>query len=218
MENIYFISGMGADETIFRNIHIPGCRLIYVPWVKHELNDDMVSYAMKMAAQIPEENPILLGLSFGGMLISEMTNHIKVKKAFLVSSSKNESELPALVVMNKWFISLNIVPGFLYTHTNDVMFYYLGAHSEEEKSLIRAMMGRADGAFMGWIAKAMAGWKNQNVNPVITHIHGTADHLISPRNVKPNYWIKDGSHIMLYNKAEEISGIITNELNSGDYL
>ncbi|MBS1774119.1 MAG: hypothetical protein JST82_14775 [Bacteroidetes bacterium] len=217
-KNIYYISGMGADESIFHNIHIKGYNMVYLPWVKHESKDDLESYAVKMATQIKEENPIIMGLSFGGMLTSEITNHIAVKKAFLISSSKNRFEMPGLVTMNRWLASLNILPHFLYNTPNEIMYYYLGAETAEEKGLIYTMMNKANGAFMGWIVKAMATWKNEKTNSNIVHIHGDKDKLIEPEKVKADYIIKGGSHLMIYNRADEINAIITKELSHVDNL
>ena len=49
-------------------------------------------YALKMTQEITHENPILVGVSFGGMLVQEMARHIKTRKVIVVSSVKNESE------------------------------------------------------------------------------------------------------------------------------
>jgi surfactin synthase thioesterase subunit len=68
--DIYFISGLGADRTVFKNLTFrKGTQIHYpdrIPPVKKEL---LRSYAHRIAESI--DNPVpfsLIGLSFGGML------------------------------------------------------------------------------------------------------------------------------------------------------
>ncbi len=51
-------------------------------------------------------------------------------------------------------------------------------------------------------------WERDSYQASIIHIHGDADHTIPLKNVSPNYVIKEGSHLMVLTRAEEISGII----------
>jgi hypothetical protein len=46
----------------------------------------------------------------------------------------------------------------------------------------------------------------------IIHIHGLADRLLTPKKIKADYWIKDGGHFMVWNKADEVSSILNNLL------
>src|SRR5688572_9407172 len=83
---IYCISGLGADERIFANIKIEGTELVHLHWPQHDESDDMAAYAKKVSAMIPDENPTLLGVSFGGMLAVEIAKQRSVSKAIIVSS------------------------------------------------------------------------------------------------------------------------------------
>ncbi len=46
----------------------------------------MAAYAKRMAAQINEPNPVLMGLSFGGIMCIEIAKQIAVDKVILISS------------------------------------------------------------------------------------------------------------------------------------
>ena len=106
MMNIYCISGLGADERVLKKLAIAGVNFIYLPWVKPANADTVASYAAKMAATIPEKDPVILGLSFGGMLGVEIAKIMPVKKLFLISSAKTKHELgedPAVIrFLNKY--------------------------------------------------------------------------------------------------------------------
>jgi esterase/lipase len=45
-------------------------------------------YAKRIAKKIKRENPVLIGVSFGGILVQEMAKHINTRKVIIISSVK----------------------------------------------------------------------------------------------------------------------------------
>ena len=212
MENIYCLSGLGADERIFKNLQISGANLIFLPWVAYDKHDEMSCYAQKMAAQIPEDNPTILGLSFGGMLATEIANQRKTKRVFLISSAKEKRELPEVNNTLKFLVKRNLLPYGLFKQPNKLLYSQFGADTEEEKKLLASIMEDTKSGFLSWAFKAILEWQNTTVPDNIIHIHGTDDKIIMPAYVDANYWIKEGSHMMIYNKASDINSIIGKHL------
>jgi hypothetical protein len=70
----YFISGMAADARVFRHIRLPeGYEPVYLDWIDPVPHESLRSYALRLAERIDKNHPfILLGLSFGGMLGTEI--------------------------------------------------------------------------------------------------------------------------------------------------
>ena len=95
---------------------------------------------------------------------------------------------------------------------NRFLFERFGAKTKEEKELLRAILEDTDPHFVKWAMNALLSWQNETVPGNITHIHGTADHIILPDNIKPDYWIAGGTHMMIYNRADEINKIINSNL------
>ena len=93
MERIYCISGLGGNQKLFEKLIVKGYELVPVNWVPFEKKDTLANYAQKLAKTIPEANPIILGLSFGGMLTVEIAAQQNVKKALIISSAKSRDEL-----------------------------------------------------------------------------------------------------------------------------
>ena len=91
---IYCISGLGADEQIFSNLQIPGYELVCLHWLQPEPGESFADYAKRMYAQIADPDPILMGVSFGGMLGIEIAKQFSVKKLVLISSVKIKTERP----------------------------------------------------------------------------------------------------------------------------
>ncbi|OSZ78301.1 hypothetical protein CAP35_08575 [Chitinophagaceae bacterium IBVUCB1] len=203
---------MGADERIFANIKIEGATLVHLSWPAYDEHDELPCYAQKMSALIKEDNPILLGVSFGGMLAVEIAKLRDVKKAIIVSSAKNKGEVPHFGRFMKFLVMKQIVPASFYTWPNRFVLKLFGASTDEEKEVLRGVLTTSDGHLVRWAMKAIQLWQNTNCPPQVVHIHGDADKVITPQYIHADYWIKQGSHIMIYNKSDEINAIIQREL------
>lgn len=212
MQNIYCISGLGADERIFCRLHIPGTQLVHIQWPEFDRHDELGCYAQKVIQQIGEANPIILGLSFGGMLGVEIAKIHPVKKLFLVSSAKDTAELPKYGAFFRTLITSRIIPPIFYTIPNSFTYDLFGAGTIDEKLMLKDILENSDGRLMKWAMKAITLWRNDIHPQPMTHIHGTADKIIPAENINADYWIEGGSHIMIYNRADEISKIISKEL------
>jgi len=132
MKNIHCISGLGADERIFKHLHIKNCRLKHLKWEAFEEQETMESYARKMAMQIKEPNPLILGLSFGGMLATEITKQQKTTKTFLISSAKSKNELPDMSSVLIFMLKSGWIPYGLFKQPNKILFDRFGATDNEE--------------------------------------------------------------------------------------
>lgn len=212
MKNLYCISGLGADQRIFQKLDIPGVQLVPVAWPAFDRHDDMACYAQKVLAQIKEEKPMLLGVSFGGMLSVEIAKQAPVQKVIIVSSAKTIDELPPVSAFARFMVHNNLIPVGLFKHFHKQMAERFGAVTEEEKNLLVSILHDTDNAFVKWAGHAMINWQNHQVPQGLVHIHGTADRLIPPTHIHPDYWVEGGSHFMIYNRAAAVSRIIASEL------
>ncbi|PZF74230.1 alpha/beta fold hydrolase [Taibaiella soli] len=212
MKSIYCISGLGADQRIFQKISIEGFELKPVPWPEVDMHDDMACYAQKIIATIPEPNPIVMGVSFGGMLTVEVAKQIPVEKAILISSVKKRSELPPFSGFVQWLAQSNILPIGLLKHIHGPVYKQFGVTSEDGKKLLGQILNDTDGKFVRWAINALSRWQNETVPEHIYHINGDADKVIPPDLVKPDYWVKGGTHFMVYERAGEVSAQIGAQL------
>ena len=95
--HIYFVPGLAASSRIFEYLKFPEDRfeLHFLEWLlpiseKEKIED----YSKRMATLVTAEDPVLVGVSFGGIIVQEMSKHLNVKKIILISSLKNKHELP----------------------------------------------------------------------------------------------------------------------------
>jgi hypothetical protein len=51
-------------------------------------------------------------------------------------------------------------------------------------------------------------WKNEQIPDNLVHIHGTKDNIMPIRYIKNCIRVKGGGHLMIYQKAAQISQLI----------
>ena len=210
-KNIYCISGLGADEQLFKHLEIPGYTLHTLHWPEHKPIDNLVSYAYKLSEQVPEPNPILLGVSFGGMLAIEIAKKMKASKTFLISGVQSASELPFYY---RWAGSLSLtslIPDILINEPSEIQEHLFGVEGEEDKALLHQYLRNSNPAYIRWGLKVILEWENDEYPLHVVHIHGTNDRVI-PIPTGVHYRVQEAGHLMVFNRAEEVSRIITEAL------
>ena len=212
MKTIHCISGLGADHRIFTRLMIPGAELKPVAWPYFDKHDEMACYAQKVGALIPDgEDDIILGLSFGGMLASEIARVRPATKVIIVSSAKSHAELPPVKAWVKYLVQNGLIPVGLAQYSGSQITDRFGADTEEEKKMVLSILAATDNHFARCALRAMVEWKTTTV-PDIAHIHGTADAMILPDHIHPTHWVEGGKHIMIWSRAEEVSRLIAQHI------
>jgi hypothetical protein len=84
----------------------------------------------------------------------------------------------------------------------------LGARGTEQKRVQQQIMKDHDPAFIRWATGAIVNWRNTIVPKNVIHIHGSADKLLPYRYVKADHTINNGEHVMVMDKAEEVSVLL----------
>jgi pimeloyl-ACP methyl ester carboxylesterase len=213
MKRIYCLSGLGADESAFKKLKIPGHELRVINWKEPLKNETISEYAIRLCAEVKEENPVMMGLSFGGMMCIEMAKHIPVSRIILISSIKSKAELPGWM-KGVGKLKLNkVVPVRSYKLTEFIQNYFLGANSREEKEMVRRSRKQATTTYTHWAVNEVMNWQNEWYPGTLHHIHGTKDRIFNYRNIHNALLVNDGGHFMIVNKHQEISEILNNLLN-----
>lgn len=208
MQNIYCISGLGVDERLFRKVEVPGFQLVHLPWVVYDRHDTMKSYAAKMKVMIGDKNPIIMGVSFGGMVATEIADMVNAKHVILLSSSKTRYEIPKLYRWVSKLGLLHIAPIWLVKRVFFVLYYVFGIKTKEDKMLLKSILKDTSNSFVRWSTIALTRWDRKDYPNSITHIHGTADKIIYPSCVKPDFWVKGGGHLIVLQNYQEVNTIL----------
>ncbi len=211
MPRIYCLPGLGADHRLFSKLQLDA-ELIPVEYIKAEVNDTAETYAKKLVDQINDPNPILMGVSLGGILSVEISKLIPVNKLILISTIKTKDELPpyfSLVDHLPFDISKTAA---WFKNYGEWLKPFYNKISQEEMELFKSMLIKTPDSFINWGVGAVSHWKNETITAEHIHIHGSLD-LVFPTKWVNNYIeVKGGSHFMVVDKAKEISPIISQEL------
>lgn len=216
-KRIYFISGLGADRRAFRKLTFPqDFDLVYLDWISPRKNESLEDYASRLALNIDTSTPFyLIGLSFGGMLATEIAKKLKPVHTFLISSSPVYKQLPWYYRMPGRLRLQKLIPIRSLKKGSRIVMKLLGARTHDERMLLKQLVADSDPAFMKWALTSILTWRNKDRPANLTHIHGTADLILPIRYYKPDVIIPNGGHFMVYANAEEISAYIRQKITSG---
>ena len=127
--HIYFVPGLAASSRIFEYLKFPEDRfeLHFLEWLlpiseKEKIED----YSKRMAALVTAENPVLVGVSFGGIIVQEMSKHLNVKKIILISSLKNKHELPKRLKFIQTTKAYKLIPTSLLLNIENLAKFSFG--------------------------------------------------------------------------------------------
>jgi pimeloyl-ACP methyl ester carboxylesterase len=205
---IYCISGLGTDEKVFDNLKLNRHSLKHIPWLQPRKKEKIQDYARRMASHIAHDSPILLGVSFGGMIGIEIAKQIQLQKLIIVSSIKSSSELPGWMKLAGKMQLNKFLPTRSYKFTEKIDNKRLGVSTEEELTMVNAYRKNADPVYMEWAINQVLNWENQWQPDNIMHIHGDKDKIFPIKKINSTHIIREGTHMMIYNRAKEIGGYI----------
>ena len=214
---IYCVSGLGADERVFQKLKFQGYRPIHIKWVEPETGESIAEYAQRLTTQIKVEKPILIGLSFGGIIAVEMAKHIATEKIILISSTKNQQEVPFYFKIFRWLPIYKLLPASLMLWIGQfIASWFFSLESMDERKLLKAILFDTNAKFMKWAIHQVVIWKNELIPHDTYHIHGESDRIFPYQFVNEDFNVERGGHFMIMNQAEYISNLIQKivDLNS----
>jgi len=206
--SLYIFSGLGADERIFQKLDFKDYKPVYIQWLVPKKNESIASYALRLCDQISEKYPILLGVSFGGIVAIEVAKIIQVEKVIVLSSAKIKTEIPLYYRQIGKIRLHTLVPAQLLKHSNILSNWFFGTQTNDDRLLLKQIFSDTDTVFLKWAIDAIVRWKNTIIPNNVIHIHGTHDRILPIRYVKCNFQVHNGGHFMVYNESETMNGIL----------
>ncbi|MGE6221520.1 alpha/beta hydrolase [Nubsella zeaxanthinifaciens] len=205
MKKVYIFSGLGADERVFKYLDLTGLEVTFVKWIKPQVNEILADYAKRLSTQIKDENPILIGLSFGGIVATEMSKIIPTDKLILLSSLKTRNEIPLLYRIAGKLNLHKIIPYSLLKSNTFFNHWLFGIIRKNDKDLFQKVLADTDIDFLRWAINVIVKWDSQMLHPQLYHIHGSKDKILPIRNAGNVIVIENGRHLMVLDKAKQVS-------------
>jgi len=200
--NVYLMPGMAANPTIFENIRLPEdtFKIHWLDWMMPNIGESLEDYAKRMITRVTEENVVLLGVSFGGILVQEMSKHMILKKLFVVSSVKSMHELPKRMKVMKYTKAYKILPTQLVGNIDMLAKYSFGENISKRIDLYKRYLSISDKQYLDWAIEQVIEWNQEEPNEDAIYIHGDNDAIFPHSCVGNCIVIKGGTHIMILNK------------------
>ncbi len=200
--HVYMMPGMAANTRIFKNISLPEDRfqVHLLEWFVPEKGMSLPEYACKMNEQVREKDPVLIGVSFGGMLVQEMARHMPVRKVIIISSVKMKSEMPRRLVFAKYTGIHKLLPTGLVNNLDLLAKYAFGETVSQRLDLYREYLEVKDKYYLDWAIDQIVNWTQTSFDPSVIHIHGEKDAVFPKQYIKNCIPVKNGTHTMIIHR------------------
>jgi len=199
---LYCISGLGADERVFQNLKI-NADLVHLPWLEPKPSESIQDYSKRLAQSIDTSQSFgIVGLSFGGLITVEMGQFLDPKFVILISSIEIRQDIPLLyrfaghLKMAHWF------PSAWFKPPKRLVKFLFGTKNTK---ILYPVIEDSDPKFIKWAIQVLISWENQSRLPQSYKINGDLDRLFSPQKANNTIVIKGGHHLMILDKADEVS-------------
>ena len=197
---------MAAGSEIFRNIKFPDSYEVHIlEWLIPEKSESLEEYAKRMARRVKEKDSVLIGVSFGGVVVQEMNQFLKLRKLIIISSVKSKNELPRRMKLASFTKAYKLIPTGLVLSTDDLTKYSIGPKTKKRLSLYQEYLHVRDKQYLDWALEKMITWNRKDKLNNVIHIHGDKDMVFPIKYIDGCEVIKGGTHIMILNKGREIS-------------
>jgi len=208
-QKVYFISGLGANSKTFSFLQLNFCTPIFVQWIAPLRNETLEKYAIRLFKEsIKDEAAIIVGLSFGGMLTTEICKQYPLVKGILISSNKTSDEFPFWLKIGKYFPAYKYSPKKWAVRYNPMLHWFLGDKKPTTTKLLKEILAKTDVTFTRWAIEAIMHWENKIAPANIKAVHGTADKLLPYRFVRNAKAVKGGTHLMIMDESEMVSNFL----------
>ena len=196
---VYFMPGMAANPSIFKNIELPkdDYDIYMLEWFIPTGNMSLEDYAKEMINRIAHENPILIGVSFGGIVVQEMAKLISTRKIVIISSVKLNKELPKRMLFAKYTKIHKLLPYGIINNVELIAKYAFGEHVKKRLKLYEEYLSIRDPHYLSWALDKMINWNQEKYASNLVHIHGEKDPVFPIGHIKNCIHVKNGTHAMI---------------------
>lgn len=199
---VYFMPGLAASSSIFERIVLPldAFEMVLLEWELPLDNETLPDYAERIAKKVTHENPVLVGVSFGGILVQEMAKFLNVRNIIIISSVKSNLEFPTTLKLAKTTKAYKLLPTNLISNIENLAKFSFGEKVNQRLKLYQKFLAVRDKKYLDWAIEKIILWDRLEVDKRVIHIHGDADEVFPIKNISNCIVVKGGTHIMILTK------------------
>ncbi|MAQ00044.1 MAG: alpha/beta hydrolase [Flavobacteriaceae bacterium] len=202
--HIYMMPGLAANSKVFENINLQNKNYCIhkLDWIQPEINESLKQYCNRFSKKIKHKNPILLGVSFGGIIVQEIDKIIDVKKLIIVSSVKSHSEFPILFKIARDYGLNNVLPFGMFDNAINISMKLNINKLYKRIDLAERYLTERDDYYLEWAVKSLLNWRQDKYRHDLIHINGDKDKVFPISNISNCITIKGGRHEMIILKSK----------------
>ena len=200
--HVYLMPGMAANPTIFEHIRLPKNRfkIHYLEWMIPINYENITDYAERMSLKVVHENSVLIGVSFGGILVQEMSVFLNLRKVIIISSVKTRFELPRRMKIARITKLYKLIPTRLANNVDALAKYAFGKTVTKRMELYKMYLSVSDKNYLDWAIEQVICWDRTEQIPNVLHIHGNNDAVFPIKYICNVKVVEGGTHIMIVSK------------------
>jgi pimeloyl-ACP methyl ester carboxylesterase len=201
MKQVYLMPGMAASPLIFEHIKLPAdaYELHYIDWLTPLEKEPLVTYCKRLLPQILHENPVLIGVSFGGIIVQELAKLISVEKLIIISSVKSISEFPRRMRFSKKTGLHRVLPTSFIENFDSLAKYGMRI-APKKIEMYKKYLHRNDRQYLDWALETIIHWDQEKPPVGIIHIHGEKDPIFPIKYIIDCIIVPEGTHVMIINR------------------
>ena len=199
---VYFMPGLAASSAIFERIHLDEdlFEMYFLEWEIPILKESLADYAIRISKKIEHPNPVLIGVSFGGILVQEIAKHIDARKVIIISSVRSSGEFPRRMKIGKTTKAYKLIPMKILLNIESLAKYSFGEKINKRIQLYEKFLSVRDIRYLQWAVESVIRWDRSQIDEKVVHIHGDQDDVFPIKYIKSCIIVKGGTHIMILNK------------------
>ena len=199
---VYLMPGLASSAAIFERIVLPEdvFEIHLLEWEIPLDNESLTDYAKRIATEIKHENPVLIGVSFGGILVQEMAKYLNARKIIIISSVRCNLEFPLRLNIAISTTAYKLIPMSLFASIDSLAKFSFGGKVNQRLKLYEKFLSVRDIRYLNWAVEQVVLWDRTVIDENVIHIHGDADDVFPIKYIKNCIVVKGGTHIMILNK------------------
>jgi pimeloyl-ACP methyl ester carboxylesterase len=199
---VYLMPGLAASSKIFERIALPedAFEMILLEWEIPVGSESLADYAKRIAEKITHADPVLIGVSFGGILVQEIAKFVQARKVIIISSVKSNLEFPRRMKIAKTTKAYKLIPMSLILNIENLAKFSFGEKVNQRLQLYEKYLSVRDIRYLTWAVEQVILWNRAVADENVVHIHGDNDDVFPIKYITKCIVVKGGTHIMILNK------------------
>jgi pimeloyl-ACP methyl ester carboxylesterase len=200
---VYCMPGMAASPKIFEYIHLPKpYKLHLLSWILPMKEESLSAYAKRMSERVSAVDSVLIGVSFGGVLVQEMAKHIQVRKVIIVSSIKSRNELPLPMKMARTTNAHKLLPTQWINNLDALALFAFGKGIQKRLKLYQKYLSERNPDYLDWSIDTLVHWDQEEADASVIHIHGKKDTVFPMKYLSKPFIAIEGGHAAIITSAQ----------------